>query len=411
MEGYSVTLARFPGWSWMKILYIAPASPFPINAGARFRVAALHKVLSGLGETKLIVLGETPDLKTRLELKAIGATVLPERRETRWQKLGRYARAVLTNENLHAARFISPKRVARLVRIVDEYAPDLVVLGDSYFAVLIPKLKAHGRRIILDTLNVESKIHRAVLKNSSDWREKFQFLLKARNTEYLEQTMIQLADSLWAVSKSDAEHYSKVLGVKHVHVVPNVIDLSRYENVKALDLGDKCIVFSGWFGYWPNEDAALQLVQLSQRLIQQGNQHRLVLVGREPSSRLLKAAAGQDQILITGEVPDVRPYVLAAAVFAAPLRAGSGTKLKIIEAFALSRAVVTTSFGAEGLNVCNGHEIYIQDDYANFYTTILELLADSRLRIAIGSRARIWVEESGSMQALKMSVTKAILYD
>jgi polysaccharide biosynthesis protein PslH len=346
---------------------------------------------------------------TRFELLKIGARIFPERRENRWQKLSRYVRAVLTNENLHSARFLSLKRIDRLVRLVDSFSPDVVVLGDAYFAVLIPKLKADGRHIILDTLNVESKIHRAVLKNSKDWKEKIRFLVKARNTEYLERNFVQFADSVWAVSNSDAEYYLRVLGVSRVDVVPNVIDLSRYESVKAFDLGDKCIVFSGWFGYWPNEDAGLRLIKMSQRFVRQGIQHRLILVGRQPTDRLLKAGQGQTQILITGEVPDVRPYVAGAALFAAPLRAGSGTKLKIIEAFALSRVVVTTSSGAEGLNVHSGQELFIADDDVKFELFVKTLLDQPELRFTVALNARAWVEENASIRALEAQISEALI--
>src|SRR5262245_13387565 len=118
----------------------------------------------------------------------------------------------------------------------------------------------------------------------------------------------------------------------------------------------------------------------------------LCVVGQSPTAKLLALADREPAIRITGRVEDIRPYVREASVYVVPLRIGGGTRIKIFEAMAMGKAVVSTSIGAEGLPVRQGHDIWLADTPADFAARTTELLTQPAARQRTGATARNLVE-------------------
>jgi glycosyltransferase involved in cell wall biosynthesis len=113
---------------------------------------------------------------------------------------------------------------------------------------------------------------------------------------------------------------------------------------------------------------------------------RVYFVGKQPTARVQALHDGQS-IFVTGQVDDVRPYLQRAQVVIVPLRHGAGTRLKILEAFAMEKAVVSTSIGAEGIAAADGNEILLADDPADFAAKVAYLMQESTVRLRLGSAA------------------------
>jgi glycosyltransferase involved in cell wall biosynthesis len=156
---------------------------------------------------------------------------------------------------------------------------------------------------------------------------------------------------------------------------------------------------TGSYGYWPNEDAALRLIAMSRSLHARGVLRRLELVGISPTPAMLAAARGLGHVVVTGRVPEVRPHLERASVVAAPISAGSGTRLKILEALALARPVLTTPVGAEGLDLEPGVHAEISD-LPGFPARLASLLEDPARRAAHGKAGRAWAEQRYSFAAM-----------
>jgi len=118
---------------------------------------------------------------------------------------------------------------------------------------------------------------------------------------------------------------------------------------------------------------------------------------------MLRAAQGLEHVVVTGKVPDVRPYLERASVVAAPIAAGSGTRLKILEALALARPVLTTPMGAEGIGLEPGVHAEIAD-LADFPARLAALLGDAARRRALGRAGREWAEGRFSLEAMERRV-------
>jgi glycosyltransferase involved in cell wall biosynthesis len=189
--------------------------------------------------------------------------------------------------------------------------------------------------------------------------------------------------------------------------VPNVVDLD------GVDLGGpeepSTILFQGGMDWLPNRDAvdffATAIFPRIRALVPEA---RLVVAGRNPSPAFVASFAHVPAMRFTGTVPDMRTVIGSAAVSVAPLRIGSGTRLKIIEAAALGKPVVSTRIGAEGLDFVDGEEILLADDPARFAEAVAGLLGDSARRRRIGGAARRRVEQAYSLPALRRALLNAI---
>ena len=180
-----------------------------------------------------------------------------------------------------------------------------------------------------------------------------------------------------------------------LRVVPTGVDTSYYHPNGVRPAGPE-LVFTGSMDWYPNEDAILHFVDgILPRIRAAVPSTTFSVVGRTPSARLretVEAAGGR----VTGTVPDVRPYVGRACVYVVPLRIGGGTRLKIFEALAMGKAVVSTSVGAEGLPITSGVHFMQADGAQPFADAVVSLLRDPERRRALGEAGRLLVEKKYS---------------
>ena len=155
---------------------------------------------------------------------------------------------------------------------------------------------------------------------------------------------------------------------------------------------DAHLIYIGSMDWYPNEDAVTFFAdEVLPNIHEKLPNVQFSAVGGNPSPRV-QTLAENPRILVTGRVPEIKPYFARATVFVVPLRIGSGTRLKILEALAMGKAVVSTTVGAEGLDLVDGEEILIADEPAAFAAAVLRLLTDASLRRKIGENGRARVE-------------------
>jgi glycosyltransferase involved in cell wall biosynthesis len=203
-------------------------------------------------------------------------------------------------------------------------------------------------------------------------------------------------DAVTAVSEADAEWIRKSGSRAAVEVIENGVDLDFFTNHETADVKEDYLVFTGSMDWRPNQDAAEFFVREIFPLLRAARPAiEAVFVGRNPPHHI--ARLGQvPGITITGTVEDIRPYIRRAAVYIVPLRVGGGSRLKILEAFAMEKPVVSTSIGAESLAVSHEKELLLADGPEQFASAIVRLLDDRALagRLAAAGR-RLVVERYG----------------
>jgi len=177
-----------------------------------------------------------------------------------------------------------------------------------------------------------------------------------------------------------------------VSIVENGVDTEEYE-VSPDEHRDRSVAFTGSLGYRPNADGVTYFLDEVWSLVRQAVPDAVcVIVGRDPFPSLL-ARRGRDGVVVTGPVEDVRPYLASAGAVVVPLRAGGGTRLKILEAMATGCGIVSTRVGAEGLDLQDGYELLLADSAHEFARATIELLTNRSLRRRLGKAARHRAEE------------------
>jgi polysaccharide biosynthesis protein PslH len=224
-------------------------------------------------------------------------------------------------------------------------------------------------------------------------------LVQWRRLRRYERHACLAADQVVAVSEPDAETLRSLVPGLDPHVVPNGVDMAYYaapsahhEAGPAPDAGagpgEADLVFTGKMDFRPNVDAVLWFNQEVLPLIRRESPGtRFWVVGKDPHPRL-SALASDGTIELTGWVEDVRPYIAAAGVYVIPLRIGGGTRLKVLEAMAMGRAIVSTALGCEGFDLVPGQELVVADTPAAFAEAVVSLLRDPARRARLGRAAR-----------------------
>jgi polysaccharide biosynthesis protein PslH len=201
-------------------------------------------------------------------------------------------------------------------------------------------------------------------------------------------------DHILTVSEKDREFFSRLIPAENVSVLPTGVDLDFFCPSTTPSVPGR-LVFSGSMDWMANEDAILHFAEDTLPLVANSvPEVTLTAAGRDPTEPLRKLAKENPRIKLTGTVPDIRPHIAAGEVYIVPLRVGSGTRLKIFEAMAMGKAVVSTRVGAEGLPVIDGENVLLADEPKEFAAAVVRLLRDEELRKKLGAAARRLVEEN-----------------
>jgi sugar transferase (PEP-CTERM/EpsH1 system associated) len=195
-------------------------------------------------------------------------------------------------------------------------------------------------------------------------------------------------DAVITVSHEDRELIKHEYETDHVYDVPTGVDVEFFRPASISGTEPHNLVFTGSMDWLPNEDAISYFTEQIMPLVKQKiDAVTLTVVGRNPYPGLLELSRRDASIVVTGRVDDVRPFMEKAAVYVVPLRIGGGTRLKIFEAMAMGKAVVSTTVGAEGLPVTHEQELLLADTPEAFADAVVGLLQDPVRAETLGQRA------------------------
>jgi len=376
----------------MRLLFLTAELPEPAHAGGTLRTNGLLRAAHAAGhEVHLLAFATRDQLNAQRDrLAAYCArveTVSPPQRKP----ADRLRDLLLTDKADMQGRCFSAHYQHALAKLLEQTPFDLVQIESLEMTIYAPVVRRvqPTTPLIYDSFNAEFDLERGKLARLPG--ALYSFVQWRRLMRY-ERQVVREATHTIAVSDADAEAFRRLAPGCPVSVVPNGIDVARYAVADtSLDLGPAPLVFTGSMGYRPNVDAVLWFANhVLDRVRAHVPEARFFIVGSHPHRRL-NSLRDRDGVQITGWVPDVNPFLSAAAVYVVPLRMGSGTRLKLLQAMAARRAVVSTRVGAQGLDVQDGAQLRLADTEEAFARAVIELLRGPAQRAALGERAAQYV--------------------
>lgn len=302
--------------------------------------------------------------------------------------------------------------------VLTKFQPHLVILEELWLHRYLSVVKRHKCRIIFDDHNIEAPLLRQRHRPAKSLRSKFLASLWFTKIEAIERDFVRQVDQVWVCSEPDAQLLNKLYGqMRNIRVVPNGVNVAYYDCVRLGQcslpsrLGQLpwTFLFAASFSYEPNVVAAQLLInQIYPRLRQLYPNCHLILVGRNPTPQMQEAAKQDSQIVVTGQVEDVRPYLSTCSVVVVPLLQGGGTRLKILEAFAAGCPVVSTDKGAEGLKVQDGKHLLIRNEIEDIVAGVHKIWSEPSLGQTLIHSAYEFVKLEYSWDAVSQKVAPVI---
>jgi glycosyltransferase involved in cell wall biosynthesis len=370
----------------MNVLVISPRIPFPPIGGAHLRTLHLLRALASRHNVTLLGFeyGDPHDRPPfELDVVAIPWEWPPAYRAMRGGDPAEVERALAQLAAPDAEPwFVSCVASTALERAIDEVVcrgVDVVVVEETSMGRFVPLLPSDCP-VVLDLHNVHARIAgRGVETGSGDAGE-------AARTLRFERGLAARCSAACVVSEVEAAAARALLGADRVHVVPNGVDTASFAPASSAPDSARAL-FVGRMDYEPNIEAvryfAREVWPSVRRRVPDATFH---IVGTDPASEVRELA--DDDIVVHGRVPDVRPYYETASVVVVPLLAGGGTRLKLLEAAASGKAIVTTTVGMEGIELDPGVHLAVADEARGFADATVEFLTDVHLRERVGAMAR-----------------------
>ena len=380
----------------MKILWVKAGGLVPLDTGGKIRS---YNILRELARNHSVTFftfyaahaGDQHPALAQLFDNVICIPLNLPRPKSAAELLG-YVRYLFSLESYSAMKYCRPEVRRKFAALLQQDKFDVILCDFLFAAPAIPWDSPCPK--VLFTHNVEAMIwkrHFQVARNplwkALSWRE-------WKTMEGAERLYLKKADRVLAVSETDRDVFLEILEPSKITIIPTGVDVDYFQPRLGKEASNS-LVFTGSMDWLPNEDGIFYFVeQVLPRIRREIPEVSLTVVGRNPSQRLRALAAREKNVQLTGWVEDVRHYLARGAVCIVPLRIGGGTRLKIFEAMAMGKAVVSTTIGAEGLPVKHGESILLADSPEDFARQTVELLRNPALRNQIGLAAHKMVSEN-----------------
>ncbi len=384
----------------MKILVLDEEFPYPTNTGKRTRSFNLYRRLAAWFDIRYIGYGEKGSVAAEalklagIEPIAVPARIPPKQGPVFYLRL--FANLLSPLPYIVTSHY-SPVYRDAVLNHLTEFRPNLVLCEWTPYVINVKNLTSIKK--LVSTHNVEADIWQRYYENETNRLRRWYIGEQWRKVERFERAALAWVDGALAVSELDRDRLLQNHPNLPITVVPNGVDLDYFRPMSQPEQRQH-VVFTGSMDWRPNQDAARYFVgEILPLLHQVRPRLECTFVGRSPPEDI-QALAAVPGVRITGTVDDVRPYVERAAVYVVPLRIGGGSRLKILEALAMGRAVISTTVGAEGLDTVPGHHIVLADDPRAFAESVLQLLDNPKRCLDLAIEGRRLVEQRYGWDAL-----------
>lgn len=383
----------------MRILFVTPSFPFPPNDGGRLGYYNPIKYLSRTNEIVLVSFRGPEKVQDVSELKQFCVAVETFSLSHKGNLWG-LARGLFMNPPGSLAKYWEPRFGDFLAQCIDRYSPDLVELQHlsmaAYARYVPPSVP-----VILREHNVEYKVWERQARCVRSLPEWAYVRLAAPRIRQYEGNVAACFSQCITVSKADAKHLRAISPQARIRVIPSGVDTEYFCPAENSFDEPYSLAHTGSFD-WPPKRRSLWilLTEIFPRIKSRVPKAKLYVVGKGVPGNIRERTQQIPGVVITGTVDDVRPYVLRSSVVLHYLESGGGIALKVLEAMAMRKPVLSNRLGCEGIEVETGRDCFFADGIEDFVDGAVKLLNDSclRQRLAEGGYRRI--QEAYAWQTL-----------
>lgn len=371
----------------LNVLVLDEEVPYPPNAGKRIRTWNILSRLAKCHSVTLLCYGLEEDPGTAA-LRDAGIRIRLVKPQPALRGVGLYARLfsnLFSSEPFSVAKHYSARFHEAVRDTLQQSHYDLIHCEWTPYARYVEQLRTLP--VVIGAHNIESDIWQRRSQAASNVVAKAFFWTQERKMRRFERKSLLQATAVTAVTEKDSEIMTG-WGVKSALVAPNGVDLTMPVPSRELERDDE-ILFLASLDWHPNVDSLDYFATaIFPIVLAQNPRACLRVVGRKPAPSLAQRYSNMPGVDFVGEANDLHPLITRASVLVVPLRIGGGSRLKILEALALEKAVVSTSIGAEGLKVVSGEHLMIADKPEEFAQLILRLQGSKSLRCMLGRNGR-----------------------
>lgn len=393
----------------MRILFVQNRLLFPPNTGGRIRTLNVLRYLAMWHEVTYLcnVSSAGGEDEHTDSMRALGVRLetVPWDMVTnrQWRFYWHLAWNQFSRRPFSVAKDFNPGLRARAAQLLAESTFDLVICDFVQLAPCVIGL--HCPASLLFQHNVEAQIFERHAASDCGWLRRRIMAAEWRKMQRFEAENGRWFDAVIAVSEPDKAVFEAEYGWKHVHVIDTAVNVDYFTPAVVAERPGR-IVFVASMDWLPNQDGARYFVeQVWLRIRATHPEATFQIVGRNPPPAI-KRLGQVDGVEVRGTVPDVRPYFAQAAVVVVPLLVGGGTRIKIFEAMAMGKPVVSTTVGAEGLKVTAGEHLLLADAPQELADAIQSLLGNADRRARLGRAARELVCRSFSAESVARQFEK-----
>jgi glycosyltransferase involved in cell wall biosynthesis len=392
----------------MRILVVDEEIPYPLNSGKRIRTYCLLKPLASHHQIFFVcrqhedTAGSFPDALERIGIQPIIVPHLIQRKAGAKFSLALLAN-IFSRYPYSVTSHCSTILMGRIEQLLAEHHFDLVHCEWTPYAINLDG--AFGKiPTVVDAHNIEAMIWKRNFQVETHPLKKAYFYLQWKKMEAFEREYFSKFTRCIAVTENDTRAISNIVPGGFVDTISNGVDMAYFTSQKPhrnASGNNQSLVFTGSLDWRPNVDGVIYFLDRIFPLVKMRYPaSKFVIVGRNPLQILKERVKGREDVILAGSVVDIRPYLNDADVYVVPLRVGGGSRLKILEAFSMELPVVSTTIGAEGLDVSDGENILIADTPTDFAAAIASLIDDPNKAEKLGKQGRIIIEAQYQWQVL-----------
>ena len=376
----------------MKVLLLCNKAPFPPNDGSSI---AIYNMAKGLEEIDVDL--HIFSLNTNKHFKTDKDVEKGFQQKTSYQSINLNTNPTLigafvnlfSSQSYFVSRFFNSKVEQKLELKLKECEFDIVQLEGVFMASYIPLIRKLSKaKIVLRSHNIEYLIWDRYINKINSWIQKIYLQIQTDKLRKFEHRIYQSVDAIVPITNADADHIRKHSS-SLIHTAITGVDIKKYIKNNSLGFEPMSVFHFGSMDWIPNQEAVDWFLSMCwPTILGQVPEAKFIIAGRNIPKRFKQLAS--DSILIFENVPDAAAIYNQFNVMIVPILSGSGMRIKIVEGLSYGKAIVSTTIGAEGINVTHGKEIILVDSSQEFTSAVVELLKNKNQRVELEKNARIF---------------------